>query len=235
MQTMNTAIYSGQARTLAQCIRNHYWLIHRPLGVKSVAISVSDESGAKDVCEEAARFLRSKEIDIAFELVKQPDNLDTFPPDAHRHAPYANSVSREAICKQYWHIQRGFEFAVLQGFAKGNLIRMRCDSWFHGPIDQKFCSSTLDAIIAPSWGGFGGINDRFAIVSKMYREPYFNAFSAFGELIEKGCPMHPESLLNEAVNGCWVHENPIMFSTLRSDGTLRAPEVLISEVGGGIR
>ena len=51
----------------------------------------------------------------------------------------------------------------------------------------------------PPWGSYGGINDRFAIMGRDAAQAYMTAFDRIKELLDKGCPFHPETLTRAAV------------------------------------
>lgn len=64
-------------------------------------------------------------------------------------------------------------------------------------------------------------------------KPYFTAFDAIPELLSKGCPFHPETIVAENLrrNGC-VISNKLMteFSTMRMDGSQRWAEIVMSDI-----
>lgn len=127
------------------------------------------------------------------------------------------------------------------------IIRLRADLWFHSfedPLQHQNVRYTeggypigravykrepaKDECFTPGWGEFGGINDRFAILGFRAAKSYFTVFDAIPELLADGCPFHPESLVEAALEAGKVDLHRTLktyFSTERLDGTRRWPEI----------
>ncbi len=95
------------------------------------------------------------------------------------------------------------------------VVRCRPDLWFRKMHMPSFRADNPQLFV-PYWGGYGGINDRFAVMSGKTASAYFNAFNALPYLLSKGCPFHPETLLSRAA--------PVATRTLRAEFcTVRMP------------
>lgn len=118
------------------------------------------------------------------------------------------------------------------------IVRCRPDLWFQSftkPEIQRAeqCEFGIytfepksDRAFLPWWGAFGGCNDRFAILGATAAEGYFHAYEKAARLMKAGCPLHPETLVFQAMEGIDVRSTMLTeFATLRKDGTMRHPEI----------
>lgn len=194
---MKTAILiSGQMRSFAQRLPNLHWMVFRHFPDPHFFVSAADDADADSAELLRARFETDGIRRVFIEKVKQPDLPE---PDATlaAHAPFAISVPVQAILRQLWALERCWElmarnsqFAVSSGTT---FVRCRPDLHFyntrlpsHVPINE--CH-------VPWWGGFGGINDRFAVMGSLAAASYFRTYSRLPKLLDAGCPLHPESLV----------------------------------------
>lgn len=215
-------IYSGACRSFDRCLPNHAWFLHRNFPDAHYFFSTY-----RDGSEHQAELLREKypgrvEIEI---VDKQPVfefDKPWTPGSFYSHEPYAISVSPQAVMGQLWQMQKAFELCV--GRAFDCAIRIRPDIWFHS-LEIPMVVNPKDCYL-PWWGRFGGCNDRFAIMGNKAAPYYFTAF--FGD---KRCPVHPESMVKNAVSHCNTHETlKAEFSTMRPNGNLRPPEISLIDL-----
>ena len=70
-----------------------------------------------------------------------------------------------------------------------------------------------------------------AIMGLKAASKYFNVISELKELLKEGCPFHPETMLSRVMESCDVRNNLMTeFSTIRIDGEIRKPEVVMADV-----
>jgi hypothetical protein len=155
----------------------------------------------------------------------------------YTHEPYAISVHPQAVLRQLWQLQRCWELFTSKVAATDYdlIIRCRPDLYFHSftapDIVRMMQNETVivdgDPLgsCTPFWGEFGGRNDRFALLSKDAAWMYFTTYARIPDLWEKGCPIHPESLIGASLEAHANHKLFAEFSTLRSDGQMRPPEI----------
>ena len=156
------------------------------------------------------------------------------------HEPYAISVPPQAILRQLWQLNQAWAHFVTATQAHGrqisdytSVLRVRPDSYFHSFDSRNIwepCAHT------PWWGRFGGINDRFALLSLGAAEAYHTTWRHLDQLIAAGCPLHPESLIKQQLydRGIMLFDNlRAEFSTHKLiDGQLhlRSPEITASDI-----
>jgi len=230
---MRTAVLiSGDARTFGDGLDNLHWMVLRhymPGADFFVSAPPSPEAAAFDRLRE--RYPEAQvEIDTS-------ETQPTLPLPAgcptqwtkgrpYTHEPYAISVGPQAVVGQLWRLGRCW--ALYERTRKREhdcVIRLRPDLWFHeftakGPDENE-------AFVA-SWGGFGGINDRFAVMGWRAARAYFGTFDRLGELWRKGCPIHPESLIAASLEMSGVsltHCASWYFSRTKADGSREPPEI----------
>jgi len=232
---MRTAvIYTGHLRSFDRCVKTHRWSVFRHFHDLAFFVSTVDDQDAGKI--ECLRKLYP-DSQIEFEAVKEQPTLPVpdgqFIPMSNRmfgHEPYAISVEPQAVARQLWQLERGY---ALMTKAIGDkelpeiVIRIRPDLWFHSfqagglPFGNRDCYSAW-------WGRFGGLNDRFAVMGDFAAEYYFQTWTNTPILLDRGCPFHPESLVRASLElgNCnifdWLQTE---FSTLRSDGKFRPPEI----------
>jgi hypothetical protein len=65
-------------------------------------------------------------------------------------------------------------------------------------------------------------------MGRIAAEVYFTTFSAIPQLLEDGCPLHPESLIKSSIDarGCEsIDRLRAEFTTMRKGGESRSPEI----------
>lgn len=222
-------IISGEIRSLDLCLPNLWWFVFRHFPDAHVFVStVKDENSHK------AGLLRKHFQKVTIEEVeKQPDfpELKPWTPGQfYTHEPYAISVSPTAVLRQLWQLEKGYDLYKLSGLKADVIVRCRPDIWFHeSELPYEVAISNLiypATAIVPKFGSFGGCNDRFAILGKTAAANYFTAFSRRETLIAMGCPLHPESMIKAALVGSSVFPSNFLFSTVRTNGEFRPPEII---------
>jgi len=228
-----TVIISGHLRTFDRCLPSQHWQVFRHLDNPRFVVSAVDDEDAHKAELLRARYPHAQ-VDI--ERVTQPDIAEPEgnPQD---HAPYAISVPVQAVLRQLWHLGRAYDFAKETGPLGDTIVRCRPDIHFQtafvpqGDIRPDECR-------VPWWGGFGGANDRFAIMCPATANRYFTTFGIIPDLLADGCPLHPESLVAAALEWGAITVRrtlPTMFATLRANGELRHPEILPHELATSAR
>ncbi len=148
----------------------------------------------------------------------------------YTHEPYAISVHPQAVLRQLWQLEQGWRLFVRTSAIEeyGYVIRCRPDLWCHSIEMPHFGDGcALNGAWVPWWGRFGGVNDRFAILGRFAAQHYLTTYSATSCHAANGCPIHPESLVAASLeaNGCASNRLFAEFSTLRSNGEMRMPEI----------
>lgn len=169
--------------------------------------------------------------------LNDPTDLPEIPIEAGSFAPYANATSHAKLMLQHWGNRKAWDFFCSKADPNSfNLIvRIRPDLWIHRFREPYGPYYELDpkAAILPWWGKFGGVNDRLALLGPEAAKAYFNVYDAIPELLSKGCPFHPETLVMEALKaeGCAVYSSLMTeFSTMRMDGSQRWAEITMSDM-----
>ena len=233
---MRTAVvFTGAMRSFEKCLPTQAWHVFEKLGTPDFFVSTVADADAGKASLLVDRYGADRvKIDV---VADQPDCIAelrargcVLPGEwqkgkPYTHEPYAISVHPQAVARQLWQLNRAAEVFNLSIYDR--VIRIRPDLWFHS------CDSALDVepdvCRAPWWGRFGGMNDRFAVMGREAVVPYFCTYSAIPALLLRGCPLHPESLVKASVElrGCLVRSRLLAsFSTLRTTGEMRGPEVL---------
>lgn len=232
---MNVAILiSGHMRTFRVCLPNLHWFVFRHFpGAAFFVSTVQDEDA------ESAELLRDKYPGQVVEIETVPEQpLLPMPPGVplevgwqrgqpFTHEPFAISVPPQAVLRQLWQLERVWRlFRTWRGNGDVDVvIRCRPDLWFHGAKYPKY--PKLHDAFTPWWGRFGGVNDRFAVLGRYAAVQYFTTSSKVPALIERGCPLHPESLVAASLEhgGASISDRlKVEFSTIRKDGA-RPPEI----------
>jgi hypothetical protein len=256
---MKTAvIYTGAMRSFDRCLATHHWHFLRHLDSPDFFVSTY-----RDGTEGQAELLRSKypHARIEIEVIdQQPDCVAEMraagvdlpdkwvPGQFYTHEPYQITAHPQAVLRQLWQLQKGWELMdrSLQRPNYGLIVRCRPDIYFHefrfpdtihfrdGKI-QGFGGDRLrpwkTTASTAYWGRFGGCNDRFALLGDKAAEMYFRAYDKTPERWRAGCPIHPESLIAASLKQVSVLDTLIAeFSTMRPDGTMRAPEISASDI-----
>ncbi len=227
---MKTAVLiSGQLRTFKKCYPTQKWQIFRhyePDIHFFVACCDDDRAG-----DSAILLADYENVEIC--RLPDPDNLPDIPIQKGAFAPYANATSHPKLMLQHWGNKKVWEFFASKADPEAfdTVIRIRPDLWIH-----RFAvppSPAPGECYCPWWGKFGGINDRLAIMGPSAAFSYFNTFDVISDLMGKGCPFHPETLVNESMrqNGILIQNNLMTeFSTERMDGTRRWAEIVMSDI-----
>lgn len=246
---MSTAILiSGQLRTFAKCWPTQRWHVLRHFPDPHFFITVQDGPEIQ-LTDDLKREYGADRVYVDGRT--DPDLSSLLTPElaaAYHHAPYANAAPAHQLLLQHWYQQEVWKFfqkieqegrkdrkdrslpdlPVLPVQNFDTIIRLRADLWFHSfePADADSVCPT--ECFTPTWGEFGGINDRFAIMGPSAARYYFGVFEAILELLAAGCPFHPESLVAANLERGNVSLNRTLktfFSTERLDGTRRWPEI----------
>jgi hypothetical protein len=232
---MKTAIIiSGAMRSFDRCLPTLHWHIFRHFPNADFFVSTVEVANSHK-----AELLRSKypNARVEIEAVKeQPDCVAemrgkgvSLPSEwvkgaPYTHEPYSISVHPQAVLRQLWQLEQGWRLYAAKGEGDySTIIRCRPDLWFHSC--EIFGLAGNGAALVPWWGGFGGVNDRFAILGTTAAARYFQTYLSIPRLMAAGCPLHPESLIAAALEGCYVSKLFAEFSTLRNNGEMRSPEI----------
>lgn len=163
-------------------------------------------------------LLRARYENVHIEYVKQPESIPEPEGNLDQHAGWFRSVSVQSILKQFWALQRGWEFFQEKHslLKPGSIIpvkslkdaptdefplivRCRPDLWCQNirlPMNLFLGS---DCCHTPWWSTFGGVNDRMAIMGAQAAEHYFKVFFKREKLWAYGCPLHPETMLRASL------------------------------------
>lgn len=188
-------LVSGQVRTLAQVFPTIRWHLLRRFLRVHVFASLVDEPGAA----EALELFRPHVERLEFELVKEqneplPAVLEKWARN-ESFASFRNTVTVASFARWFWHVARAWEFyESFKDESHRVFFKLRTDCFFH----RFQLPPHLDgpAVLVPWWGGYGGINDRLALITgRETARTYFTAYDRIDAAIEAGCPCHPESLL----------------------------------------
>lgn len=233
---MKTAILiSGQCRTLDLCLPNikAQVLDYFPGADLWISVAAGPDSGQ-------AQLLRSVGMKIQLLEALEPPELDQRDYAARSlGGPYllgtglgdSTAVSRTLL--QAWRLHRVFEKARSSGENYDTFVRLRPDQWFIvGAAGLPRIDPSTAAV--PWWGGYGGINDRFAVLGRAAAEAYC-WWPRLDELLAEGCRFHPETLTKYALTRaqCRIVHLPTFAAILKRDAAgkilAHAPEVLAGE------
>jgi len=227
---MKTAVLiSGQMRTFAKCYPTQKWQIFRHYEPDlHFFVSCADDPQADSV-----KLLFADYENVAVERYTDPTDLPVIPAAKGAFAPYANATSHAKLMLQHWGNKKVWDFfcASADTGSFDQIIRIRPDIWIHR--FQKPRNLFTNECFCPWWGKFGGVNDRIAIMERSVAVSYFNVFDLMRDILLKGCPFHPETLLLEVLrtNAVIVLNNLMVeFSTERMDGSRRWAEIVMSDI-----
>ncbi len=233
---MSTAVLiSGQMRSFSSCVQNLNWMVFSKLNDPYFFISCADDAQASDAYLLEAYFPKR----VFVEIVKQPDDLPEPPFSLAAHAPYSPTPNHPSVVKsilrQLWHYRRVWDFhksfADLGTAKFTTYVRCRPDLFFHSftyPIIPCF-GIGADSFVGPWKSCCGGVNDRFSIMGYNAAAAYFTAFDHLNELLDAGCPLHPESIQKAALGlACCRISNTLLaeFTCLRLPGAGRHVELV---------
>ena len=213
---MRTAvIYSGQARSFAQVFPNQYWHVLRKLENPEFFVSVAKDDNAEAMIRLYERFDPAV---VHIEHVEQPQIPEPTDEPAHLSG-YPRSASKQAILRQLWALNRGWEFFQEKKNEEADydvIVRIRSDLRF-----MRFeMPSKYHTVYTPWWSRWGGVNDRLAVMNEDAAELYFTTFTRLDEMLANGAPLHPETLIAESLQSFFVRPLVAEFNSLRMDGTM---------------
>jgi hypothetical protein len=220
-------LISGQMRSFAQCYPTQRWQIFRHYEPDiHFFVSCCDDEQARSV-----DLLREHFDNVHSERYADPTDLPVIPIEKGAWAPYANAITHDKLMLQHWGNLKVWEFFLNKSENKNfdTIIRIRPDIWIHRFMPVRVRKP--EECYCPWWGKFGGVNDRLAVMGIAAAFFYFNVFNRITELMAKGCPFHPESLVAASLEGMTVR-NTLMteFSTLRMNGDRRWAEITPSDI-----
>lgn len=241
---MKTAVLiSGQLREFARCYPGQRWMVYRHHEPCEFFICVQRQPDADEVLAPLRRDYPGR---VHVRLLDDPE-LPVTPAmtEGWHRAPFANAAPLKNLLLQHWYQEKVWDFFQAEscklkaesseGYAL--VMRMRADNlWHHYEPPARDLREVIrlgteadrlgGEILVPWWGGFGGVNDRWALMAAEDAGAYFRVYSSIGRLLEAGCPFHPESLTKAAVEtagSCFSRVNAI-FSTARPKGHPQHPQ-----------
>lgn len=194
-------------RTFASCLKNLNWHVFRRLENPHFFVSCAADEQAKD-----AELLRDYWPNVSIEVVEQPtlpEPENAF--DLTRFGPYDPSPCDpsvvQRILKQLWQNQRVWRFFQMHitplRFPEpwGSVVRCRPDLFFHRlDLPQFWYPKTPSRAYFGSWKAtYGGVSDKFAIMGIEAADAVLSVFDRLAEYLADGCPLHPESLYQYAL------------------------------------
>ncbi len=228
-------LVSGQCRTLDRCFKSIQVQVLRHFPKAELWISVAEDADAK-----AARLFENSGLPIRlFESLEQPTFDEKDYRERSRGGMYEiggglkdrDIVQR--VLRQAWHLRHVFDLASSSGVDYTSYMRLRPDQWFSVGVARPPKLTPCTAFV-PWWGGFGGVNDRFAILDPIAADAYCY-WPRLDELLAEGCQFHPETLTKHGLDriGATIVHLPVLATTLKRDksGKLvkREPEILVEE------
>ena len=199
---MKTAVLiSGQIRTFGYCLPNLNWEVFRRLENPTFFVSCADDDQGS-----AAYLLEGYSENVHIQRVAQPkvEDLKHYPFSLARHAPYAptpnNPTVIPSILRQLWHYNRVWDFMHESSTDKFDVVvRCRPDLFFHRfDMPEPLAIGPRD-FFGPWKATCGGVNDRFSIMGIHAAEAYFTAYNHLDAFLKAGCPLHPESIQQAAL------------------------------------
>lgn len=230
---MRTAVLiSGQTRTFSQVLKNLNWQVFLRLENPTFFMSVADDAQAND-----AYLLEGIHKNVHIERVVQP-TLEEPPFSACSGAPYAptpnNQTVVQSILRQLWAYKRVWEFMKEKSGGDFDLfVRCRPDLHFRRFEMPNVKHIYPQDFVGPWKSTCGGVNDRFSIMGSEAAVAYFNALDALPELLKAGCPLHPETIQQAALEraGCAISNKLLAeFTCVRLPGA--GPNVPLVEYPG---
>lgn len=210
-------LISGQCRTLDVCLPNLKAQIFRHFPEADLWVSVA--SGADAV--QADLFTTLGMNVRLLEVVEQPVLDERDYRQRSEGGLYSigegstDTTIVQRILRQAWHLHRVYAHAAASGEDYDAYIRLRPDQWFvFGAAGFPIITPETAAI--PWWGGFGGVNDRFAMLGTAAAKAYC-WWPNLDALLAGGCRFHPETLTKVALEsaGCRIVYTPVLAGTLK--------------------
>jgi hypothetical protein len=217
--------FSGQMRTLAQCmstIRRH---LLEPLAAAGAEIDTFVHAAADADAESA--------------LLLSPRILHVEPQPWFDEKRYAWRIGRgcvgiQSVLRQLWSIKKSNDlkrqYAATQGIRYDWSFRVRPDTEFvQGPIEFAAVTSRRPparGVFIPKFSNWYGLNDRFAWGSDLEMDTYSNRFEKLDDYIAAGGVFHPESFLfwSLAAGRAPILRSNVAFFTLRKNGDRVLPD-----------
>ncbi len=219
-------IITGHMRTYKHCVQALRWHVLRHFDIAAFYVSTVRD-------EDTDSFMLLHElfpgVPVRLDCVdSQPDIPE--PAEPVRFEPYKRSVPVQSVLRQLWQLERGWKLREDSHGSGQTVIRVRPDIFFHS-FTMPAPHNPIPFCWSPWWGRFGGMNDRVAIMDANTASRYFTTYSRIGTLMAKGCPLHPETMLAEAVGPIYgLHKLRTMFSTVRANGEARTPEISMADI-----
>lgn len=235
---MSTAILiSGQLRTFARCYPTQRWHVLRHFADPHFFLTIQDQPDADAILAPLLADYGPDRVHI--QRLTDPDLTADLTPQlsaAYHQAPYANAAPAHRLLLQHWYQTQVWEnfcgHRETLSLQINTIIRLRPDLFFHsfdtGPYIDGDSMIHDCHVHTPWWGRFGGLNDRFALMDRDAARAYFDVYPKIPELLALGCPFHPETLLAARLEMSSISVSQTLhaeFSTLRTDGTSRPPEI----------
>ncbi len=231
---MRTAvIYSGHARTFEHVFDNHFFHVLRKLPNPEFFVSVVNDDDAIHMGRIRERFPTGS---FHMETVDQPQ-IPEPPRDPHLLAGYENSSPIQAILRQFWHLNRAWEFLQItapdcRSSPFDLVVRIRPDLAFHRFDLERFPHA--QECFSPWWSRWGGMNDRFALMGWDAAFRYFTTFERIAAIQKLlGCPLHPETLLLTSLQAGGIRNYSTLaaeFRTIRKDGSFVLMDPSLSDI-----
>lgn len=219
---MKTAvIISGEARTFKACWPTQYWQVYRHLEDVHFFVHVAADDQANDMTLIWKHFPVSS---ARIAVDNPPVDLWAPPANAAFGAPYFVHPDLGRIIRQWWHWREAWRMLQQSDQVFDRVIRMRPDNYFQAKVEPR--EPLARSGFFPWWGRWGGENDRFAILGIEATLAYSLLFENVGELLNQGCPLHPETMLAAQLehHEIGIQHADFEFATQRMDGTRREPE-----------
>lgn len=235
---MKTAVLlSGQLRTIARTWPTIRWQVLRHYRKDLHVFIVVQHTPEVQFVDTLRAELGADRVHI--DARQDPDlSAHLTPTLAARYhdAPYANAAPAHQLLLQHHYQAEVWKFmtSLVNPDDFTTFIRLRGDLFFHDFTPPPRGAFEFNTCHVPDWAGFGGVNDRCAVMGEEAAAAYFNLWSAIPALLEEGCPFHPETLLLAQLEREGVRvlrDLRTHFSTLRANGEMRhwTREVLPSE------
>ncbi len=225
MSGQKTAVLmSGQFRTFAFCLNTQHWHVYRRYPDLQFFVVMQNTPEAPAGVQLLKDRYGADRVHVR--LIDDPTDLPAIHLSFGDYAPTVNAAPHERLLLQHWYQNEVLKFFQASGYQADVVIRMRADIYFSN-FDHAF-QQVPDAVHSPYWGRFGGINDRFAIMSGRATQHYFGVYPKIQKLLDIGCPFHPESLSKASLEDggiASIDTLKTVFTTYRADGNHRYPEI----------
>jgi hypothetical protein len=230
-------LVSGQCRTLDLCLPSLRAQIfrHFPLADLWVSVANGPDAGQANLFTSLGMRIR------LLEAVDQPvfDERDYRQRSGVGGRYWIGTGGEDRtivqrILRQAWHLRRVYERAAASRENYDVYIRLRPDQWFIFGA-AGFPIITPETAAVPWWGGFDGVNDRFAILGGVAAEAYC-WWPRLDQFLAEGCRFHPETLTKFGLDRarCRIVFLPALAATFKRDENgnvlVREPEICKEDV-----